>query len=66
MIAWNELLAALGLLLVLEGIMPFLNPAALRRALQTMITLEDRQFRIAGLISMGLGLVVLYFVKGAS
>jgi uncharacterized protein YjeT (DUF2065 family) len=66
MIAWNDLLAALGLLLVLEGIMPFLNPAALRRALETMITLNDRQFRVAGLISMGLGLLILYFFKGSS
>lgn len=63
MIAWNDLLAALGLMLVLEGIMPFLNPAALRNALQTMLSLDDRQFRIAGLVSMGLGLLTLYLVK---
>jgi uncharacterized protein YjeT (DUF2065 family) len=63
MIAWNDLLTALGLLLVLEGVMPFLNPSALRRALQAMLLLDDRQFRAAGLAAMAAGLLVLYLAK---
>ena len=60
---WNELLAAFGLMLVLEGILPFLNPGALRRTLLRMVELEDRVLRFAGLASMLLGLLVLYFFR---
>ncbi len=60
---WNELLAAFGLMLVLEGILPFLNPSALRRTLLQITQLEDRVLRLAGLASMGLGLLVLYFFR---
>ncbi len=60
---WNELLAAFGLMLVLEGIMPFLNPSALRRSLLRMAQLEDRPLRWVGLGSMLLGLIVLYFFR---
>ena len=60
---WDELLAAFGLMLVLEGIMPFLNPRALRQTLLRMAQLEDRMLRFAGLASMGLGLLVLYFFR---
>ena len=60
---WNELLAAFGLMLVLEGILPFLSPGSFRQTLQRMISLEDRVLRLTGLASMGLGLVVLYFFR---
>ena len=52
---WAELLAAFGLMLVLEGILPFLSPGALRQTLLRMIQLEDRVLRFAGLASMALG-----------
>jgi uncharacterized protein YjeT (DUF2065 family) len=60
---WDELLAAFGLMLVLEGILPFLNPGALRQTLLRMAKLEDRVLRFAGLASMGLGLLVLYLFR---
>lgn len=60
---WNELLAAFGLMLVLEGILPFLSPESFRKTLQRMAQLENRLLRLAGLASMGLGLVVLYFFR---
>ena len=60
---WNELLAAFGLMLVLEGILPFLSPGSFRQTLHRMIQQEDRVLRLAGLASMGLGLVVLYFFR---
>ena len=60
---WDELLAAFGLMLVLEGILPFLNPGALRQTLLRMAQLEDRVLRFAGLASMTLGLLVLYFFR---
>ena len=60
---WDELLAAFGLMLVLEGVLPFLNPRALRQTLLQMARLEDRMLRFTGLASMGLGLLVLYFFR---
>jgi uncharacterized protein YjeT (DUF2065 family) len=60
---WDELLAAFGLMLVFEGILPFLNPNALRQTLLRITQLEDRILRFVGLGSMLLGLLVLYFFR---
>jgi len=63
MFGWSDLLAAFALYLVLEGVMPFLNPDALRRALISMVGLSNQQLRALGLLSMLAGLVLLYFVR---
>lgn len=60
---FNDLLAALALMLVVEGILPFLNPQALRRTLQTLGQMDDRNLRIMGLVSMLSGLLLLYLVR---
>jgi uncharacterized protein YjeT (DUF2065 family) len=60
---WHDLGVALALLLVLEGILPFANPGALRRALQAMEQMSDNQLRIAGLASMLVGLLFLVFIN---
>ena len=59
----EDLLAALALLLVLEGIMPFLSPAAIRRLWREMAHMSDRSLRLAGLVSMIAGLLMLMRVK---
>lgn len=64
MLNWHDLLAALALLLVLEGIIPFVNPAALRKTLETIGKLNDGQLRTIGMISMAIGLLLLFFVRG--
>ncbi len=61
--AWHDFAAAIALLLVIEGIFPFLNPQALRDALRKIGELTDQQLRIAGLTSMLLGLLLLYLIK---
>ncbi len=61
---WSDLLAAFALYLVLEGIMPFLNPGAMKRALLRFASLPDVQLRVAGSVSMMLGIALLYFVRG--
>ncbi len=60
----NDLWAACALLLVLEGLLPFLSPNSWKEGVRALASLSDRQLRIAGLISMVLGLSVLAFVKG--
>ena len=61
--SWSDLLAALALYLVLEGVLPFLNPQAMKRVLTTMATFSDRQLRLWGLASMAAGVLLLYFVR---
>lgn len=56
-------LMALALMLVIEGIMPFLLPALWREAFRRIIQMSDGQIRFFGLSSMILGLVVLYFAR---
>ncbi len=62
-ISWNDLLAAVALLLILEGIVPFINPQILRKLLETMSRLDDRVIRLTGLSSMIAGVVLLYLVR---
>lgn len=60
---WSDLLAAFALYLVLEGVLPFLNPQGLKRIMSTLANLADAQLRVWGLISMSAGLALLYFVR---
>ena len=60
---WHDLLTAIALLLVLEGLMPFLNPDAVRRALAKIIRFNDGILRFAGLTSMMLGCLLLYVLR---
>jgi uncharacterized protein YjeT (DUF2065 family) len=60
---WSDLLAALALVLVIEGMLPFINPRSMRRMLATVEQLDDRTLRLIGLISMICGVVMLYFVR---
>ena len=54
---------ALGLLFVFEGLMPFLAPRTWRRLMQQMIIQHDRSLRMFGLISMLVGLSLLYLMR---
>lgn len=60
---WSELLGALGLMLVIEGLLPFISPARLRRALLNFAAVEDRVMRWLGLACMLGGLLILNAVK---
>lgn len=59
----TTLLAALGLMLVLEGLMPFLAPKAWRQTFRHIIELRDGQLRFIGLISILSGLLFLLIVR---
>jgi uncharacterized protein YjeT (DUF2065 family) len=59
----SDLLAALGFLLVLEGIAPFLYPQGIKRAFARLLQLPDRELRFAGLGSMLLGVIVIFLVR---
>lgn len=60
---WHDFLVAMALLLVIEGIWPFLSPASLRQAMRLLLEQHDAALRIAGLVSMLCGLALLYWVN---
>ncbi len=62
-VIWTDLLAAIALVLVIEGMVPFLNPQSLRKMLETVSQLDDRTLRIVGLVSMIFGVVLLTIVR---
>lgn len=61
---WSDLAAAFALYLVIEGIMPFLNPQGVRRVMAMFSQLPDIQLRVAGLASMVAGVVLLWVIRG--
>ena len=56
---WSLLLGALALMLVIEGLLPFLSPTAWRRVFERATRLSDGQIRFLGLSSMIAGLAML-------
>ena len=61
---WADLLAALALYLVIEGLLPFASPRGWRQALVLLGQLSDRQLRIFGLLSVVTGLTLLVAIRG--
>lgn len=55
-------LVALGLVFVIEGLLPFLAPHVWRRLMAQMVIQNDKTLRIFGLVSMLIGLGLLYFI----
>jgi uncharacterized protein len=60
---WYELAKAFCLLLVLEGIMPFVAPGRWRQVAEQLARIDDRSMRIIGAVSMLVGAVLLFLVK---
>jgi hypothetical protein len=57
----NDLLVALALVFVIEGVLPFVRPDAARRWFAAASQLDDATLRFVGLTSMCIGLIILYF-----
>ncbi len=60
---WPILLMALALMLVLEGLLPFIAPKIWRDTFRRLTELADGQIRFFGLSSMIVGLLLLYFLR---
>ena len=54
--------AALALMLVFEGLFPFLSPKGWRRTFERLVGMQDGQIRFFGLVSVVLGLGLLWLV----
>jgi uncharacterized protein len=60
---WIDLLSAVALLMVIEGLLPFANPRGSRRAMAMLAQMPDDKLRLAGLASIIAGLVLLWFAR---
>jgi len=56
----------LALVLVLEGLLPAIHPGGWRRLFEQMTRLNDQQIRTAGLVSMVIGLVLLWVIQASA
>ena len=63
-ISWSDLGAAIALMFIIEGMMPFINPGTFRQMLEMVSKMEERSVRTLGAVWMGLGIALLYWVRG--
>lgn len=57
---WEKLITGIALALIIEGLWPFVSPAHWRNALIKMVSMDDRSVRVAALVSMAIGLILLH------
>jgi len=60
---WHDLAVALCLVLVIEGIVPFLSPSGWRAMVLEVTGMSDRALRVAGLCAMLAGTALLYAIN---
>jgi uncharacterized protein YjeT (DUF2065 family) len=60
---WTEILTACALVLVIEGILPFVGPTRYKQMVAQIVRLRDNQLRTFGLTAMIAGLVLLFIVR---
>ena len=61
----DSLWAAFALVLVVEGLLPFVAPRVWRDSFQKLVLLTDGQLRFIGLISIALGLIGYWLLRHA-
>ena len=61
---WADLGAALALVLILEGLIPFISPRGYRNMIQQMAAMPEKTLRNVGLVLIFTGLVLLLLVRG--
>jgi len=60
---WSEIATALCLVLIIEGVLPFLYPARWRALAQSLSDVDDKTMRVMGFASMLIGTTLLYLVR---
>ncbi len=60
---WEHIIPALALVLVIEGILPFLSPKSWRDAMSQAAQLPDGVLRSLGFVSMMAGVIILYLTR---
>ncbi|MCY4265870.1 MAG: DUF2065 domain-containing protein [Gammaproteobacteria bacterium] len=60
---WHELAVAFCLMLVIEGIVPFLAPQRWRAMIMLLDQIDDKSMRLIGLTSMLAGMILLLIIN---
>ena len=60
---WVEILTAVALVLVIEGLLPFAAPSRYRQMVAEIVRLGDNHIRTVGLVLIVVGLVLLFDVR---
>jgi uncharacterized protein YjeT (DUF2065 family) len=61
---WGDLLTALALVMIIEGIIPFISPRGYKNTMQQLTAMPESNLRSIGFGLMLVGVVFLYFVRG--
>jgi hypothetical protein len=61
---WADLWAALALVLILEGLIPFVSPRGYKNMVEQMAAMPEKMIRNVGLVLIFCGLVALLTVRG--
>ncbi len=59
---WSDLLTALCLVMVLEGLLPFISPDISRKMAAMVSQLDNKNLRVSGLMSMLCGVLLLSLI----
>ena len=60
----RDFCTALGLVLVIEGVMWAAFPALARRLLEAMAVAPEQQVRILGVVAVAVGVTIVWFLRG--
>ena len=60
---WADFWAALALVMVLEGLIPFVSPEGYKKMVRQMAAMPEQMLRNVGLVLIILGLICLYLVR---
>ncbi|MCA3018781.1 MAG: DUF2065 domain-containing protein [Rhodocyclaceae bacterium] len=63
---WDVLLAGGALMLIFEGIMPFVAPEAWKKTMRQVVDLSSGQLRFVGMLAIAAGLFLLSFISAAN
>jgi uncharacterized protein YjeT (DUF2065 family) len=61
---WSDLVTALGLVLVIEGLLLALFPDGLKRMIAEIMTKPSQSLRVGGVVSAAIGVGIIWLVRG--
>ena len=60
----GEIVTALGLVLVIEGLIWAISPSFARRMLEALAVTPEQPLRLAGVIAIAVGVALVWSVRG--
>ena len=60
----TDLMVGIGLVLVIEGVIYAAVPSAMKRMMSRLFDMPDQNLRLAGVISVAVGVLIVWLVRG--